>query len=578
MSAHLINKVTLEISTGNLGDVNSLQAEMSRLLWQQAFPQMEQLFDQLVPTDEVVRLEQIVINLPKLDPHHATADFVPQLMAALERSFGDYLAGYQPAEVTVTTAPQSPTQSAWESLRYFLQYGRLPWWSATTAWESWLTRWQTALQANAAWQAPLRSLLTTSSSAIDRLVNQFPESFQHQLVLQLQPTWIAWRSLLNQAQHLMEALGLSDRAQTKLTRQAWIAMFTLIGQVSPYSPLPQTRWIRQWLPLVVNRWQIEISTQDALSPQRQGSLPGQSGAAQAAELSELFHRLMTQTMGTGAADWLAALAQVLPLLSESTIQPSTPPVQDPSQFDAIADSSSSASNSATSDSQITPAFSSDDHGDGERDVTPALAEEELNREQLLELYRATTTQTEAESLARSQQSPLSVEETQSGLFIHQAGLVLLHPFLRPYFEAVGLLAGDRFLDADCQQRAIYLLYYLATGQTQPPEYELVLPKLLCGWPLNDPVISPELPQAALDEAEQLLQTVINYWDVLKSTSPDGLREGFLQREGKVTRTGEQAWKLQVEQRAIDILLSRLPWGVSMVKLPWMDELLTVEWA
>jgi len=142
---------------------------------------------------------------------------------------------------------------------------------------------------------------------------------------------------------------------------------------------------------------------------------------------------------------------------------------------------------------------------------------------------------------------------------------------------VGLLAGDRFLDADGQQRAIHLLYYLATGQTQPPEYELVLPKLLCGWPLNDPVISPRLPQAALDEAEQLLQTVINYWDVLKSTSPDGLREGFLQREGKLTRTGEQAWKLQVEQRAMDILLSRLPWGVSMVKLPWMDELLTVEW-
>jgi len=137
--------------------------------------------------------------------------------------------------------------------------------------------------------------------------------------------------------------------------------------------------------------------------------------------------------------------------------------------------------------------------------------------------------------------------------------------------------GDRFQTTDCQQTAIYLLYYLATRQTDPPEYELVLPKLLCGWPLNEAVIPPDLPQTALDEAEHLLQTVINYWEVLKSTSPDGLREGFLQREGKLTRSDESRWKLQVEQQAIDILLSRLPWGVSMVRLPWMDGLLIVEW-
>jgi hypothetical protein len=139
------------------------------------------------------------------------------------------------------------------------------------------------------------------------------------------------------------------------------------------------------------------------------------------------------------------------------------------------------------------------------------------------------------------------------------------------------LQGDRFQTTDCQQTAIYLLHYLATRQTDPPEYELVLPKLLCSWPLNEAVIPPHLPQTALDEAEHLLQTVINYWEALKSTSPDGLRQGFLQREGKLTRLGESRWKLQVEQQAIDILLSRLPWGVSMVRLPWMDERLTVEW-
>ncbi|NET50119.1 MAG: hypothetical protein F6K09_15650, partial [Merismopedia sp. SIO2A8] len=120
-------------------------------------------------------------------------------------------------------------------------------------------------------------------------------------------------------------------------------------------------------------------------------------------------------------------------------------------------------------------------------------------------------------------------------------------------------------------------HYLATGHTQPAEYDLVLPKLLCGWSLNDPVVFPDLPDAAMDEGDHLLQTVIDHWQALKSTSPDGLREGFLLRDGKLTRV-DSGWKLQVEQTAIDILLSRLPWGVSMVKLAWMDELLMVEWS
>lgn len=62
----------------------------------------------------------------------------------------------------------------------------------------------------------------------------------------------------------------------------------------------------------------------------------------------------------------------------------------------------------------------------------------------------------------------------------------------------------------------------------------------------------------LPDIHSLLQTVIDYWEVLKSTSPDGLREGFLQRQGKLTRSGDRNWKLQVEQQAIDILLGSLP--------------------
>ena len=78
------------------------------------------------------------------------------------------------------------------------------------------------------------------------------------------------------------------------------------------------------------------------------------------------------------------------------------------------------------------------------------------------------------------------------------------------------------------------------------------------------------------EANNLLQAVIEHWGALGGTSPDGLREGFLTRQGKLEKE-QTGWRLYVEQKTLDILLDRLPWNLSLIKLPWMKELLKVEW-
>jgi hypothetical protein len=50
----------------------------------------------------------------------------------------------------------------------------------------------------------------------------------------------------------------------------------------------------------------------------------------------------------------------------------------------------------------------------------------------------------------------------------------------------------------------------------------------------------------------------------------------LQRAGKLSRV-DDGWLLQIEQKGVDVLLSYLPWGIGLIKLPWMTELLYVEW-
>jgi hypothetical protein len=58
---------------------------------------------------------------------------------------------------------------------------------------------------------------------------------------------------------------------------------------------------------------------------------------------------------------------------------------------------------------------------------------------------------------------------------------------------------------------------------------------------------------------------------------EGLQQSFFQRTGKLVKKGDD-WQLQVEQRAYDMLLSSLPWGIGIIKTSWMKGMLWVEWA
>lgn len=162
-------------------------------------------------------------------------------------------------------------------------------------------------------------------------------------------------------------------------------------------------------------------------------------------------------------------------------------------------------------------------------------------------------------------------------FFNNAGVVLLHPFLSSFFRKLELLEGKEFKNNTAQSKAVLLIHFLATGIEQPQEYEMVLPKFLCGMPANIPVDHTlTITDEEKEQANALLQAAIEHWGALGSTTPDGLREGFLTRQGKLEQE-QTGFRLYVEHKTLDILLDRLPWSLSIVKLPWMNEFLKVEW-
>jgi len=181
-----------------------------------------------------------------------------------------------------------------------------------------------------------------------------------------------------------------------------------------------------------------------------------------------------------------------------------------------------------------------------------------------------------EAMTTSPQEVLE-DEPDEEIYIENAGLVLLSPYIPRLFEMLGLLTEGRFNDRNAAERAVHLLQYLVAQCCNAGEYQLVLNKLLCGVRTGQPILREiEISEQEDQALNGLLQGIIQNWSALGNTSAEGLRESFLMRDGCLQRK-DDVWHLVVEKRAYDVLLDQLPWSYSPVKHAWMERVIYVEW-
>jgi len=135
------------------------------------------------------------------------------------------------------------------------------------------------------------------------------------------------------------------------------------------------------------------------------------------------------------------------------------------------------------------------------------------------------------------------EGDMESLLAGNAGVIILWPYLEIFFRGLGLLNAEKQFESESSKwRAIQLLHYLSYGAEEAEESEFLLNKLICNLGLEESVpLIFELTDEEKQECENLLKAVLSNWP------------------------------------AYDLLLDKLSWPISILKLPWNSYLIHVKW-
>ncbi|MEO4006918.1 contractile injection system tape measure protein [Flavobacterium sp. CAU 1735] len=172
-----------------------------------------------------------------------------------------------------------------------------------------------------------------------------------------------------------------------------------------------------------------------------------------------------------------------------------------------------------------------------------------------------------------QETPFA-DEVSNDHQVQNAGLVLIHPFIANLFKHCNLMDPKTNTLTD-PETGIHLLHYIATGKTNQPESAMLFEKYLCNIPLHQSINRHvKLTRKQKTEAAKVIGAVQQNWSAMKTASVGLLQHEFFQRPGKLT---VDSLTLTVERKTQDILMDKLSWGISMIRLPWQTQFTYVNW-
>jgi hypothetical protein len=591
---HTIGKLLLELELPSSAAAMPLQEKMSNVCKDGLLAALSTLLDSWAGPDTLLCIDRLEIDLGECSPQALERELPEKLVASLRERYPSI---QQQTQLETGMERRPLVLGYFESWLHFLKHGLLP---PTThvhdiaAWEAGVL--ETLATSNPAMEKS-RRLLETQPAALSRLLLQFsPQFIQHWIQAYAGPAQQpliqmarAWEQYCYSPAFLLAAHAtagdatpsLPDRTVFRRQLDEWSIRRILQPSAMPEAPALLEELIiisfgNRQLPLYI----------DVL--QRMHPIPGESGMLLTAALGSLRNKYAPVNEDSITANVRKAAGPDGATASHR--QTSEASEQDASRAIKENDRADEGQAPASKKPDITATDVRNNRlpsrsAQAEDGTSAARHAEEQPAEDGLPSGRRKQHSPEEASLIKQPVRPATTDQGRKpgmppeGLsaYVNNAGLVLLHPYLHILFDALGLLEKRAFKTPAEQDKAVQLLGYLASGDTDTPEYELVFPKLLCGLLPEDPVDRfIGLTEQDKTEANELLGAVINNWSALGNTSADGLRGNFLMRDGRL-KWQEAEWRLRVTQAPCDLLLNRLPWGLSVVRLPWMPWVLKTEW-
>jgi hypothetical protein len=608
---HTIGKLLLELQLPGRENAMPLQEKLGAVCKDRLVAALQELLDSWADKDTLLRIDRLEIDLGACTPQLLEKDLPEMVLSLLRDRYPSLPQQHAPLETGMQRHPV--TQGYFDGWLYFLERGLLPDTSYvhdTAAWEAGVLE---ILATASTAMEKCRQVLAAQPAAISRMMLQFSRQFIHhwlqayagpaqQPVMQVARVWEHYCYEPGFLPALRASLpftppSLPDQTVFRRKLDEWSIQRIL----SPVQVPEPAVLLEEVMKLTFGN--SHLPQYVTVLQQQQVQLPGADGTLLSAALASLQHKYEAVDISGHTAN--AAEAAGIPAGKgkennpvagsgvDNTASPTTAHKDQPPVTANTTGSSSTATDQRkdklpveTGHAEHTPSTSSPG-GEQVQEGPHAVRREASQPEHTASGQRTAADTGQEQPAAKNLLYKDNREEQRKtpgtppeGLttYISNAGLVLLHPYLQILFNAVGLLEKRAFKSPAAQDKAVQLLAFLACGETGVPEYELVLPKLLCGLLPEDPVDRfVELSETDKTEANQLLAAVIENWSALGSASPDGLRGNFLMREGKLQWQWDE-WRLRVTQQSYDLLLNRLPWGISVIRLPWMPWVLKTEWA
>ena len=512
---HIIKRISLELQMQSSAESYSLQRRCSNLVKRNLAPRLDGIFETWFPGDTITKIKKVEIDIGTLAAADLDKVFIERCLQQLSEQFRA-IKFQQKSPAENGIEQFEPEQNALGQFFYFLRTGRLPWPAPQAFFHEWEEQLvNVIINRKVNFKTSFATLVTHHPSVIERLVLQFDISFIKKLLNIYEPP---------QKKGIVDLMSQVPGFIEKLVKRFDDGFIKEL--LYAYEPL------------------LEKEINELMLMSRKVGLQNPSLQIQEKILVALLNAL-NKTHGSKMVSVVQMINKWLGRQSSDLIAQQFSP-QSEQALELVL-------------KELGLDFSTVEAKEFQKEVLNA--KENLNKK-IIEKKEA-----------------LKEEAKETAVFIDNAGLVILHPFLNSLFEKTGLLHNNNFINDEAKCRAVHLLQYMVTAQEQLPEYLMPLNKILCGVPDEmhiDRFI--ELRQEEKKEADGLLQAVIEHWAALKNSSAEALQETFLQRRGKLSFIEEDHfWKLQVDRKGVDMLLDKLPWGYSYLQLPWMKHPLATEW-